>query len=276
MPGIIILVILISIFLYFSLLIGKRKMKLEIIGVTNIPEIEKGNDLANILGDAIKANGIRLNDGDIVVFTSKIISKSEGRIVDLSGVKVGEEARRIAKATKKNPGVVQLIIEESKEMIRVGSDFIVCETRQGFVCANAGIDESNVGMGKVALLPQDPQRSASSLRKKIEEGSGKEIAVLIADSCGRAFRDGVVGTCIGVSGIPALLDRRGEEDRCGKISRITKVGIADEICAASNLVMGEFKESIPIAIVQGLELPVKRSEGDIKEVLFSKEEDVFR
>jgi coenzyme F420-0:L-glutamate ligase/coenzyme F420-1:gamma-L-glutamate ligase len=151
---------------------------------------------------------------------------------------------------------------------------VIVESKHGFVCANAGVDESNVEEGKAVLLPKDPQRSAQQLKKEIEARSGRAIAVLIADSFGRAFRDGVTGICVGVSGIPALVDRRGEEDRFGKIAQITKEAIADEICAAANLVMGEFKEGIPIAIVRGLLL--ERCERDIKELLFSREDDLFR
>ena len=252
----------------------KPMPKTEVIGIENIPEIKEGDDLTTLFLEALKAAGISLEDGDVIVFTSKIISKSEGKVADLSTIIASEDAEEIAKATNKNPKVVQLILDEAKEIIKMKQDLIITETKHGFVCANAGVDESNVEPGKAVLLPKDPQRSAFSLKKKIVERSGKEISVLISDSCGRAFRNGVMGTCIGVSGISALQDRRGEEDRFGKISRVTKVGIADEICAAANLVMGEFKEGIPIVIVRGLEL--KRSDGDISEILFKKEDDLFR
>jgi coenzyme F420-0:L-glutamate ligase/coenzyme F420-1:gamma-L-glutamate ligase len=254
--------------------IPKPMPKLEVIGIENIPEIKERDDLVTLFLKALKAAGPSLEDGDVIVFTSKIISKSEGRVVDLSKIIVSEDAEEIAEETNKNPKVVQLILDEAKEVIKMERDTIITETKHGFVCANAGVDESNVEPGKAVLLPKNPQRSAFSLKKKIAEGSGKQISVLISDSCGRAFRDGVMGTCIGVSGISALLDRRGEEDRFGKISRVTKVGIADEICAAANLVMGEFKEGIPIVIVRGLNF--KRSEGDINEILFNKEDDLFR
>jgi coenzyme F420-0:L-glutamate ligase/coenzyme F420-1:gamma-L-glutamate ligase len=248
--------------------------RLELIGIAGLPEIKKGDDLTRLFLDAVNEQALTLEDGDVIVFTSKVVSKSEGRVVDLSSVQVSEEAERIARETEKDPRIVQLVLDESKGIERMMRNHVIVESKHGFVCANAGVDESNVEEGKAVLLPNDPQRSARQLKKELEARSGRTIAVLIADSFGRAFRDGVTGICVGVSGIPALVDRRGEEDRFGKIAQITKEAIVDEICAAANLVMGEFKEGIPIAIVRGLML--ERCERDIKELLFSKEEDLFR
>ena len=248
--------------------------RLEIIGVDGLPEIKEGDDLAHLFFDAVEEQNLELEDGDAIVFTSKIIAKSEGRVVDLSGVRVSGDAERIAKETEKDPRIVQLVLNEAKAIVRMMRNHVIVETKHGFVCANAGVDESNVEEGKAVLLPKDPQKSARALTQEIEERSGTAISVLISDSFGRAFRDGVTGICVGVSGIPALVDRRGEEDRFGKIAEITKEAIADEICAAANLVMGEFKESVPIAIVRGLKL--ERCESDIQELLFNKEDDLFR
>ncbi len=248
--------------------------RLEIIGIDGLPEIREGNDLTRLFLEAVEAKKLKLEDGDAIVFTSKVIAKSEDRVVDLSGVRVSGEAERIAKETEKDPRIVQLVLDEAKAVVRLMKNHVIVETKHGFVCANAGVDESNVEEGRAVLLPKDPQKSARLLKREIEERSGKAISVLISDSFGRAFRDGVMGICIGVSGIPALVDRRGEEDRFGKIAQITKEAIADEICAAVNLVMGEFREGVPIAIVRGLKL--ERCESDIQELLFSKEEDLFR
>jgi len=247
---------------------------LEIIGVAELPEIKEGDDLTHLFLDAVEEGKLELEDGDAIVFTSKMVSKSEGRVVDLSGVRVSGDAERIAKETEKDPRIVQLVLSEAKAIVRMMRNHVIVETKHGFVCANAGVDESNVEEGKAVLLPKDPQESARLLKDEIEERSGKAISVLISDSFGRAFRDGVTGICIGVSGIPALVDRRGEEDRFGKIAQITKEAIADEICAAANLVMGEFKEGVPIAIVRGLKL--ERCERDIQDLLFNKEDDLFR
>ena len=256
--------------------------RLEVIGIEGLPEIREGDDLVTLFMDALDEMGMEIEDGDAIVFTSKIISKSEGRVVSLSELQVSEEAMKIARATEKDPRIVQLILDEARELVRVARNMIIVETRHGFVCANAGVDESNVGEDMAVLLPEDPQASAAQLRREIEERSGKKVAVLVSDSFGRAFRDGVTGICVGVSGLPALLDQRGELDRFGKVARITKEAVADEVCAAANLVMGEFSEGIPIVIVRGVhELVLERRsesepESGIKEVLFSKEEDLFR
>ena len=257
---------------------GSRKFvpsnRLEMIGIDVLPEIREGDDLTRLFLEALEAKKLELEDGDAIVFTSKIVSKREGRVVYLPGVRVSGEAERIAKETEKDPRIVQLVLDEAKAIVKLTRNHVIVETKHGFVCANAGVDESNVEEGKAVLLPKDPQESAQQLKQEIEERSGKAISVLISDSFGRAFRHGVTGICIGVSGIPALVDRRGEEDRFGKIARITKEAIADEICAAANLVMGEFKEGVPIAIVRGLKS--ERCECEIQELLFSKEEDLFR
>ncbi len=249
--------------------------RLEVIGIEGLPEIREGDDLVALFLDAVAEMGITIEDNDAIVITSKIISKSEGRVISLSDVHVSEEAAKIAADTGKDPRIVQLILEEARELVRVGKNLIIVETRHGFVCANAGIDESNVEAEKAVLLPEDPQASAVRLRRAIEERTGRSVAVLVSDTFGRAFRNGVTGICIGVSGIPALLDRRGEIDRFGKVARITMEAVADEVCAAANLVMGEFSEGIPVAIVRGTEV-LKRCESDIRDVLFSREEDLFR
>ncbi len=247
---------------------------LEIIGVKGIPEIRAGDDLTAIFFDALEKNDLCLESGDAIVFTSKVISKSEGRVVDLVEVKAGNEAERIAAETEKDPRIVQLILNETREIVIVKQNNIIIETKHGFVCANAGVDESNVEAGKAVLLPEDPQGSVSRLRQEIEAQSGKEVSVLTSDSFGRAFRDGVSGICVGVSGVPALLDRRGELDRFGRVAKITKEAIADEVCAAANLVMGEFNEGIPVAIVRGLRL--KQIDSNIEDVLFHRANDLFR
>lgn len=249
-------------------------MELQIIGLPYEPEVKDGDNLVDIFLDILKKSDYVLKDKDIIVFTSKIISKSEGRVLDLSKVNVTKKAFDLAEKTKKDERIVQLILNESNEIIRVGREFIITEVRQGFLCANAGIDESNVEHGKAVLLPTSPQKSANFIRREIEKITKKKVAILISDSVGRAFRDGVVGTCIGVSGMAPVLDRRGELDRFGKVANITKVAISDEVCSAANLVMGEFKEGVPIAIVRGLYF--NETEANSSDMVFSKDEDVFR
>lgn len=246
---------------------------LKIIGVERIPEVKESDDLVGLLLDALYKMNLSLEDDDIIVFSSKIISKSEGMVVDLDDVEVTEVAKVLAKKTGKDERVVQLICDEANEIVKVGRDFILTETRHGFVCANSGVDESNVGLGKAILLPRFAKDSARSLRNEIFRRTSIFTPVLISDSVGRAFRDGIIGTCIGISGISPILDRRGEIDRFGKKVKITKVGIADELCAAANLVMGEFLEGVPIAIIRGLRL--ERCESDLP-MLFPRRNDVFR
>jgi len=250
--------------------------RIEVIGVEGMPEIRPGDDLAALFLEALRKEGISLQDYDVVVFASKVVAKSEGRIVDLSGVKPDAAAEKLAAITGKDPRIVQLILSDAAEIICVGEDFILTETKHGFICANAGIDESNVEHGKAVLLPEDPQRSAATLRRKIEAATGKKIAVLLADSCGRPFRIGVAGTCVGFAGMKPTLDRRGEKDRFGKTARITIVAIADEICAAANLVMGELQEGIPAVIVRGLRFKLDEEQQSVKTLFFDKRRDVFR
>lgn len=249
---------------------------MEIIGIAGLPEVNEGDDLTRLFLDAVRDKRLELEDGDVIVFTSKIVAKSEGRVVDLTDVRVSGDAERIASETEKDPRIVQLVLNEAKAIVRLRGNHIIVETKHGFVCANAGVDESNVEDGKAVLLPKDPQKSAQGLKNEIEARSSKakSVSVLISDSFGRAFRNGVTGICIGISGIPAMVDRRGEEDRFGQIARVTQEAIADEICAAANLVMGELAEGVPIAIVRGLEL--ERCKSDIQELLFSREDDLFR
>ncbi|MDY6965507.1 MAG: coenzyme F420-0:L-glutamate ligase [Halobacteriota archaeon] len=249
-------------------------MKVEIIGLSGISEIRRGDDLAGISLEAVERVGLTFEDDDILVVTSKIISKSEGRVVDLSEIEVTDRARELSEMTGKDVRIVQMVLDEAEEIIRIGKDFIITETKDGVVCANAGIDESNVERGRAILLPVSMQESARSLRREIEKRTEKHLAVLVSDSIGRAFRDGVVGTCVGVSGLTPVLDRRGEVDRFKKISRITKVGIADEICSAANIVMGEFREGIPMVLVRGL--TVDGCEADVGDMVFDKSDDVFR
>jgi len=252
--------------------------RMEIIGIAGLPEVNEGDDLTRLFLDAVKDNKLELEDGDVIVFTSKIVAKSEGRVVDLTSVRVSSDAERIASETGKDPRIVQLILNEAKAIVKLRDNHIIVETNHGFVCANSGVDKSNVEGDKAVLLPKDPQKSAHELKNEIEARNGKSkavsVSVLISDSFGRAFRSGVTGVCIGISGIPAVVDRRGEEDRFGKIARVTQEAIADEICAAANLVMGEFAEGIPIAIVRGLEL--ERCNSDIQVLLFRREDDLFR
>ena len=248
-------------------------MKVEIIPLKHIPFVEEGDDLAELILSALQKENLELQDGDVVVVTEKIVARAEGREVELSSVTPSEEARRFARETGKDPRVVQLILDESKEVLATGENFIIVETKHGFVCANAGRDQSNVREGKAKLLPADPDKSAREIRRRLEQATGRRIGVVICDSFGRSFRLGSVGVAIGCSGIRALWDRRGERDLLGRTLKVTRVAVADCIASAANLVMGEAGEGVPVAIVRGLDV---LGDGSGKDLLRPKERDVFR
>ena len=255
-----------------------------------IPLIRHGDDLADILVEALHTTAIQLKIGDILVLAQKIVSKAEGRMVNLTTVTPSEEALELAKSTEKDPRVVELIFQESKEILRTRPGAIIVEHKLGFVCANAGIDHSNVAppepskgsetFGRlnpedwVLLLPENPDRSAEQIRQKIKAASDIHIGVLIIDSHGRAWREGTVGTAIGIAGLPGLFDLRGKPDLFDFQLQITQVGVADELAAAASLVMGQAAEGTPAVHVRGFPYPLR--EGSLKELLRPKGQDLFR
>ncbi|NOZ59239.1 MAG: coenzyme F420-0:L-glutamate ligase [Euryarchaeota archaeon] len=247
-------------------------MKVEILPL-RLPYVREGDDVAGLILRALQEQELDLEDGDVVVVTEKIVARAEGREVELDNVEPSAEARRLAEVTGKDPRVVQLILNEAREVLAAGENFIIVETRHGFVCANAGIDQSNVEEGRAKLLPLDPDRSAREIRRALEEATGRRLGVVIADSFGRSFRLGSVGVAIGCSGIVALLDRRGERDLLGRELKVTRVAVADCIASAANLVMGEGSEGIPVAIVRGTKV---LGEGRARDLIRPKESDVFR
>ena len=255
-------------------------MSLTLTSLQNIPLIRQGNDLADILVNALRETEIEIQDDDILVLAQKIISKAEGRMVNLTDVTPTEQAKELAPQLEKDPRLVELILQESNEVLRVRKGVIVVEHKLGFVCANAGIDHSNVlGEGNlneefVLLLPKDPDASAKKLRDEIRERTGKNIGVMIIDSHGRAWRNGTVGICIGLSGIPAVIDERGWNDLFGYTLKATVVGVADELAAAASLVMGQAAEGTPAVHVRGFPYPL--GEGSLKELIRPKETDMFR
>ena len=245
-----------------------------------MPLVRQGDNLADILVLSMHASGIDLQDDDILVVAQKIVSKSEGRMVDITSITPSERAVELAKTTDKDPRVVELMLQESNEVLRVRPGTVIVEHKLGFVCANAGIDHSNVaGSGNenqefVLLLPEDPDRSARDLREQIKQRTGRSIGVMIIDSHGRAWRNGTVGMCIGLSGIPALVDERGWKDLFGYTLRVTVVGVADELAAAASLMMGQAAEGKPAVHVRGFPYPL--GEGSLKELIRPKEMDLFR
>ena len=245
-----------------------------------IPLIRQDDDLADIIASALQANDISLQDDDIFVLGQKIVSKAEGRMVNIAHVVPGAAARKLASEVEKDPRLVELMLQESRSVLRTRPGTIIVEHKLGFICANAGIDHSNVaGAGTpdeeyVLLLPEDPDRSAASLREALELRSGRRIGVMIIDSHGRAWRIGTVGMCIGLSGLPAVIDQRGWKDLFGYTLRITIVGVADELAAAASLLMGQAAEGTPIVHVRGFPYPLR--DGSLQELIRPRELDLFR
>jgi coenzyme F420-0:L-glutamate ligase/coenzyme F420-1:gamma-L-glutamate ligase len=230
----------------------------ELIGVPGIPLIDTGDTLAVVLASALRAFGLTLLNGDVLVITSKIVSKAEGRWIDISTVVPDGEARRVADQCGKDPREVAVILSESSRISRIRQGVLITEHRLGFVSANAGMDHSNSRPGSQwrLLLPEDPDASAASLRTEIGAAFGAQIAVVISDSHGRPFRMGTVGVAVGSAGLPALWDLRGRPDLFGAVLQATEVGFADEIAAAAGLVLGQADEAIPVVVVRGLTYPV--------------------
>jgi coenzyme F420-0:L-glutamate ligase/coenzyme F420-1:gamma-L-glutamate ligase len=245
-----------------------------------MPLIYPGDNLPDMLLASLQTARVTLDDGDILVVAQKIVSKAEGRTVNLTTVTPSKEAFELAKRSEKNPRLVELILRESKEVLRVRPGTIIVEHRLGFVCASAGIDHSNVrGEGGnpedwVLLLPEDPDRSALEIRRRIKVATGNRIGVMIIDSHGRAWRLGTIGTAIGISGLPGVVDERGWQDLFGYRLKITTVAAADELAAAASLVMGEAAEGIPAVHVRGFPYPLR--ESSLRELIRSKEKDLFR
>jgi coenzyme F420-0:L-glutamate ligase / coenzyme F420-1:gamma-L-glutamate ligase len=255
-------------------------MSLNLTSLKNIPFIRQGDNLADILLNSLAETGIALQSDDILVLAQKIVSKSEGRMVNLASVTPSPRALELAPQVDKDPRLIELILQESHEVLRVRKGVIVVEHKLGFVCANAGIDHSNVlGEGNekeefVLLLPENPDVSAKNLREEIKKRTGKNVGVMIIDSHGRAWRVGTVGICIGLSGIPALVDERGWRDLFGYTLKATIVGVADELAAAASLIMGQAAEGTPVVHVRGFPYPL--GEGSLSELIRPREQDMFR
>jgi coenzyme F420-0:L-glutamate ligase / coenzyme F420-1:gamma-L-glutamate ligase len=255
-------------------------MPLTLTPLKNIPLIRQGDNLADIVVNAIKDNKISLENHDILVFAQKIVSKAEGRALNLAGIIPSQRASDIARQIDKDARVIELILRESREVLRTRPGTIIVEHRLGFICANAGIDHSNVVAAGdsteewVLLLPTNPDGSAETIRDEIQSQTGKRAGVLIIDSHGRAWRNGTVGTAIGLAGLPGLQDLRGHRDLLGRELLITQVGVADELAAAASLVMGQAAEGTPVVHVRGF--PYQLREGSLKELIRPKEQDLFR
>lgn len=253
-------------------------VSLMVLTLDGIPEVRPRDDLGALIGDAIERTpgALPLADRDVLVVTQKIVSKAEGAVVDLTEVVPGEDAIEFARRYDRDPRQVQVVLNEAARVVRMENGVLITETAHGFVCANGGVDASNVGPGSgslVTLLPRDPDASASRIRNDVRERFGVDVPVIVSDSFGRPWRWGIVDVAIGVSGIRPLDDLRGAPDADGRIMRSTVRAVADELASAAELALGK-SAGRPVAIVRGAEFT--RGEGSIREVVIPATNDLFR
>jgi len=247
--------------------------EVRIIPVPGMPEIHAGDDLASMIVEAARAAG-GVEAGDVLVVTQKVVSKAEGRIVDLATVTPGVFARQLAETWEKDARQVEVVLGESKRIVRMGHGVMICETHHGFICANAGVDASNVEKtGTVCLLPLDSDASARGIRDAIVRAFGVDVAVIVSDSFGRPWREGIVNFAIGCAGMLPLIDYTGQHDPAGYELRVTAMAVVDELAAAAELVHGKLAR-VPVAIIRGAEYT--RGEGAIRDLIRDAELDLFR
>jgi len=248
----------------------------EIIAVENLPLIKKGDNVAELICNAAKKQNTPIQERDVIVITHVAVSKAEGNVVNLGEVSPSEQAKEIAQKTEKEPALVEVILRETKEIVRVGPNSLITETKSGIVCANAGVDRSNVeGEGNVVLLPKNPNGSAQKIRQEIKSLTGCDVAVIVSDTHGRPLRMGEINVAIGVAGIKPIRDRRGEKDLFGYVLRIKQTAVADELASAAELVIGQASEGIPAAIIRGYAYQTAENVSAV-ELTRPKEKDLFR
>ena len=255
-----------------------RPTPVSLFALPGIPLVEPGDDLAAILARALTESEVGLRDGDVLVVAQKIVSKAEGRYVKLDEIKPSLRAVEIAQQTRKDARRVEVILSESDEIVKLGPQLVIAAHKLGFVMANAGIDESNIsrgdGAGRVLLLPRDPDGSAAELKGRLDAAFNVSAAVIINDSFGRPWRNGVVGVALGAAGLPSLVDRRGAQDLFGRELRVTEIAVADELASAASLLMGQAAEALPAVLARGLrfEAPASPAAALVRE----RERDLFR
>jgi coenzyme F420-0:L-glutamate ligase / coenzyme F420-1:gamma-L-glutamate ligase len=251
---------------------------LEVVPLAGLPLIGAGDDLVGLIASALELNDVALRAQDVLVVAQKIVSKAEGRIVDLATIEPSPRALDLAALVEKDPRLVEVILSESVRVVRARRGVLIVEHRLGFIMANAGVDRSNVapadGAERVLLLPKHPDRSAEALRGGLAALTGIDVAVVINDSFGRPWRQGTVGVAIGVAGLPALIDLRGEPDLFGRKLEVTVVGFADEVAAAASLLMGQANEAQPVVLIRGLSWSAPQSTA--ASIIRSPNEDLFR
>ncbi|UCG45967.1 MAG: coenzyme F420-0:L-glutamate ligase [Candidatus Bathyarchaeota archaeon] len=248
-----------------------------LVGLKDFPIVEAGDDLAKMIHEAAVKNNVTINQGDVVAIAQKIVSKAEGRIVRLNDVQPSPRSEKMAKAIQKDPRLVELVLRETKRIVKIAPKTLIVENKNGLICLNAGIDKSNVlGEDSYALLPEDPDRSAERIRAGILKLTGKHVAVIICDTYSRPFRRAQVEFAIGTAGINLFKDYRGQQDLFGYILQVKNVAIVDEIAAAAELIMGQGNEAIPVVIVKNLARVDGGRSALIADLWISREEDLFK
>ncbi len=252
--------------------------RVELIGVPGLPEVRPGDDLAELIGAALDRAALALRASDVLVIAQKIVSKAEDRYVDLATVEPSAAARTLAAEVVKDPRLIEVILSETRRVVRKRENVLITEHRLGYVMANAGVDHSNTGPPggpeRVLKLPLDPDASAARLRAQLSARCGCDIAVIVNDSFGRPWRRGTLGIALGAAGLPSLLDLRGRPDLFGQLLQVSMVGYADEIAAAASLVMGQADEALPVVLVRGLAWSEPATPA--QELIRAADEDLFR
>ena len=258
----------------FDRLAASGSRSITIVGLSGIPEVGEGDDLAGLITQAVERAGTSLVTGDILVVAQKVVSKAEGRVVSLAEVGASKLAREFAEAWGKDPRQVEVVLRESRRIVRMDRGVIIAETTHGFICANAGVDASNVpGEDRVSLLPVDPDGSAGWLRKALQDRCGAQVGVIVSDTFGRPWREGLMNVAIGVAGLSPLVSYIGQQDPHGHTLRVTELAVADELAAAAGLLMGKL-ERIPVVLLRGYSF--RSSEGRGRSLVRSPERDLFR
>jgi len=247
--------------------------RLEVIGVEHIPEVRYGDNVAALIVEACRKGQLTLSSSDVLVVAHKIVSKAEGRIVELGEVTPSPFAHTVAKQTGKDPRLVEVVLRECRRIVRMDRGVLVVVTHHGFICANGGVDASNVGPGRVALLPKEPDASAAQIRRGLQELSGVQPAVIISDSFGRPWREGTVDVALGVAGLEPLIDYRGKEDTFGYEMKASVAAVADELAGAGELVLGKTRR-IPVAQVKGFSATGAAGKGS--HLIRAPQADIFR
>jgi coenzyme F420-0:L-glutamate ligase/coenzyme F420-1:gamma-L-glutamate ligase len=252
--------------------------RLSLFAIDSIPEVRPGDSVARLIVDAARRTDAALAPGDVVVVAQKIVSKAEGRIVELASVTPSPRAIETAAACRKDPRLVELVLRESTDIVRCVPDVLIVRHRLGFVVANAGIDQSNLegADGRALLLPEDPDRSAETIRREVAAAIGYAPAVIINDSFGRPWRMGIAGTAIGCAGIAALVDMRGSTDRFGRVLQVTQIAAADELAAAASLLMGQGSEGRPVVVVRGVSAALLAAPSPATTLVRPSTQDLFR